>query len=124
MDPTPELLQRLDRLRALGIRLALDDFGTGYSSLSYLKRLPIQSLKIDRSFVSELPGDAEDAAIASATLSMASDLGVEVVAEGVETAAQRDFLHQRGCRLMQGYLFSQPLPSDALTPTATIAAAG
>ena len=124
MDPTPELLQRLDRLRALGIRLALDDFGTGYSSLSYLKRLPIQSLKIDRSFVSDLPGDAEDAAIASATLSMASDLGVEVVAEGVETVAQRDFLHQRGCRLMQGYLFSRPLPSDALTPDARIAAAG
>ena len=124
MDPTPELLRRLDRLRGLGIRLALDDFGTGYSSLSYLKRLPIQTLKIDRSFVSDLPGDTEDAAIASATLSMASDLGVAVVAEGVETDAQRDFLRQRGCRLMQGYLFSRPLPADELTPAAPLAAAG
>ena len=122
MDPTPELLERLDTVRALGFRLALDDFGTGYSSLTYLKRLPIQALKLDRSFVSDLPGDAEDAAIASATLSMASDLGIEVVAEGVETAAQRQFLEARGCRLMQGYLFSRPLEGDALqTPLKFVA---
>ncbi|MCB1957385.1 MAG: EAL domain-containing protein [Rhodocyclaceae bacterium] len=114
MDPTPELLRRLDELRALGFRLSLDDFGTGYSSLTYLKRLPIQALKLDRSFVSDLPGDPEDAAIASATLSMAADLGIEVVAEGVETDAQRRFLQQRGCRLMQGYLFSRPLEARAL----------
>ncbi len=122
MDPTPELLQRLDELRSLGFRLSLDDFGTGYSSLTYLKRLPIQALKLDRSFVSDLPGDPEDAAIASATLSMASDLGIEVVAEGVETDAQRRFLQQRGCRLMQGYLFSHPLEASALeTPLKVVA---
>ncbi len=121
MDPTAELLQRLDDLRELGIRLALDDFGTGYSSLSYLKRLPIQALKLDRSFVSDLPGDPEDAAISSATLSMASDLGVEVVAEGVETDAQRRFLQLRGCRLMQGYLFSQPVPAEALPVSVDLA---
>jgi diguanylate cyclase (GGDEF)-like protein len=117
MDPTDALLARLDQLRELGIRLALDDFGTGYSSLSYLKRLPIQTLKLDRSFVSDLPGDAEDAAIACATLSMAADLGVEVVAEGVETEAQRDYLRARGCRLMQGYFFSRPLTAANIFTT-------
>lgn len=109
MQPSEELFSQLDRLVGLGIRLALDDFGTGYSSLAYLKRLPIHRLKLDRSFVCDLPGDVEDAAIASAALSMARDLGIEVVAEGVETDAQRDYLAARGCRLMQGYLFARPL---------------
>lgn len=109
MQPSDDLFERLDRLVAMGLTLALDDFGTGYSSLAYLKRLPIHRLKLDRSFVIDLPGDPEDAAIATATLSLARDLGMGVVAEGVESAAQRDFLAVRGCRVMQGYLFARPL---------------
>lgn len=112
MQPTDELTVRLTRLRELGLTLALDDFGTGYSSLAYLKRLPIARLKIDRSFVKDLPGDPEDAAVASATLSLARDLGLEVVAEGVETAAQRDYLVARGCHVLQGFLFAKPLDAD------------
>ncbi|MCE1241070.1 MAG: EAL domain-containing protein [Azonexaceae bacterium] len=113
MQPTPEVLARMNELRKLGIQLALDDFGTGYSSLSYLKRLPIHRLKLDRSFVRDLPDDAEDVAIASATLSLARDLGMEVVAEGVENDAQHRFLLERGCAVMQGYLFGKPMPAEA-----------
>ncbi|RTL35952.1 MAG: EAL domain-containing protein, partial [Rhodocyclaceae bacterium] len=91
------------------------DFGTGYSSLSYLKRLPLTRLKIDRSFVQDLPGDPEDAAIATATLSIARDLGLDVVAEGVETEAQRDFLLERQCRVMQGYLLARPQSAADIT---------
>lgn len=109
MQPTEEMFINLERLGNMGLSLALDDFGTGYSSLAYLKKLPISRLKLDRSFVQDLPGDAEDAAIASASISMARDLGIEVVAEGVETEAQRAFLAARGCEIMQGYLFSRPL---------------
>ena len=113
MQPTAEVLSRMNRLREWGLHLALDDFGTGYSSLSYLKRLPIHRLKLDRSFVQDLPDDVEDAAIATATLSLARDLGMEVVAEGVERESQRRFLADRGCQVMQGYLFSRPLaPAD------------
>ena len=115
MLPTPDLLDRMHRLREWGLPLALDDFGTGYSSLSYLKRLPIHRLKLDRSFVTDLPENQEDAAIASATLSLARNLGMEVVAEGVETEAQQAFLRQRGCAVLQGYLFSRPLPAGDLT---------
>ena len=106
---TPELVASFDQLVALGLTLALDDFGTGYSSLSYLKRLPLRRLKIDRSFVDGLPDNPEDVAITSATLSLARDLGMEVVAEGVETEEQRAYLRSRGCGAMQGYLFSRPL---------------
>jgi diguanylate cyclase (GGDEF)-like protein len=113
MQPTPEVLARMNHLRDLGIRLALDDFGTGYSSLSYLKRLPICRLKLDRSFVKDVPDDLEDVAIAMATLSLARDLGMDVVAEGVETERQRAFLVERACPVMQGYLFSRPLPAEA-----------
>ncbi len=109
MQPTREVLARMNTLRDWGIRLALDDFGTGYSSLSYLKRLPIHRLKLDRSFVKDLPEDLEDAAIATATLSLARDLGMDVVAEGVEREAQWAFLAERGCAFMQGYLYSRPL---------------
>ncbi len=115
MDATPELVARFEELVELGLTLALDDFGTGYSSLSYLKRLPIGRLKIDRSFVDGLPDNPEDVAITSATLSLARDLGMDVVAEGVETDEQRRFLRDRGCEAMQGYLFSRPLAVDAFT---------
>lgn len=114
MQPSEELFASLERLGDLGLTLALDDFGTGYSSLAYLKRLPIKRLKLDRSFVQDLPGDAEDAAIASAAISMARDLGIEIVAEGVETTAQRGFLAARGCRTMQGYLFARPMSAEDL----------
>ncbi|MBL8447276.1 MAG: EAL domain-containing protein [Zoogloeaceae bacterium] len=110
MEPDEAMLERLAILREQGITLALDDFGTGYSSLAYLRRLPIQCLKIDRSFVQDLPGDPEDEAIATATLSLARDLGLRVVAEGVETAAQREYLADRGCHLIQGYLVARPMP--------------
>ena len=110
MQPTQDVLSRMNELRDWGVRLALDDFGTGYSSLSYLKRLPIHRLKLDRSFVQDLPDDLEDAAIAMATLSLARDLGMDVVAEGVERETQRSFLAERGCAVMQGYLFSRAVP--------------
>ncbi|NTV09593.1 MAG: EAL domain-containing protein [Zoogloea sp.] len=114
MQDTRETIERLEQLCALGLRLALDDFGTGYSSLALLKRFPIRRLKLDRSFVMDLPGDLEDAAVTSATLTMARDLGLEVVAEGVETHAQREYLLTRGCNLMQGYLYSRPIPPEAV----------
>ncbi len=94
----------------IGVRLAIDDFGTGHSSLAYLKRFKIDTLKIDRSFVSELPDDADDAAIASAVIAMGHSMRMRVVAEGVETQAQADFLRHLGCDEIQGYLLSRPLP--------------
>ena len=105
------MVDRLHELRRLGFTLALDDFGTGYSSLAYLKRFPIERLKIDRSFVRDLPGDPDDCAIAMATISMARDLGMEVVAEGVETEAQHAYLVEGGCQVLQGYLFGRPMPA-------------
>ncbi|HEY6898625.1 MAG TPA: EAL domain-containing protein [Rhodocyclaceae bacterium] len=112
MADSGEVVPRLEQLCGLGLSLALDDFGTGYSSLAALKRYPIECLKLDRSFVMDLPGDMEDAAVTSATLSMARDLGLEVIAEGVETEAQRDYLLNRGCTLMQGYLYARPMPAE------------
>lgn len=104
----------LDAIRARGCWLAIDDFGTGYSCMSLLKRLPVHCLKIDRSFVSGLPTDQEDAAITQAIISMAKALSLTVVAEGVETAEQKAFLDRQACDEMQGYLFSKPLPADEL----------
>jgi len=104
-----EGLKRMQALAALGVTLSIDDFGTGYSSLGYLKRFPIQRLKIDRSFVQGLPGDASDCGIANAIVQMGRALGLQVIAEGVETEAQRDFLAQAGCHEFQGYLYAPAL---------------
>jgi predicted signal transduction protein with EAL and GGDEF domain len=108
-----DALARLEALAALGVKLAIDDFGTGYSSLSYLKRFPIGRLKIDRSFVSGLPGDESDAGIVNAIIHMGRALRLQIVAEGVETEAQRQFLRQAGCEQYQGYLFAPALAPAA-----------
>jgi EAL domain-containing protein (putative c-di-GMP-specific phosphodiesterase class I) len=104
-------IDALRQLRDMGIKLAIDDFGTGYSSLSYLKKLPINRLKIDRSFVQDLADDNDDAAIVKAIVSLGHSLQLEIIAEGVETPYQENFLRQLGCEMGQGYLYSQPLPS-------------
>jgi diguanylate cyclase (GGDEF)-like protein/PAS domain S-box-containing protein len=111
MQQPERAIQQLKELRELGVNLAIDDFGTGYSSLAYLKLLPIQTLKLDRTFVSEIDTDANSAAISAATLALAHSLGLQVVAEGVETESQRQFLVGHGCELLQGYLFGKPQPA-------------
>jgi EAL domain-containing protein (putative c-di-GMP-specific phosphodiesterase class I) len=105
----------LGEVAKMGISIALDDFGTGYSSLSHLRQLPIDRLKIDRSFVSRLPDDADDCAIAAAVIDMARNLGLRVIAEGVETRQQVTFLRDRGCHEVQGYLFGKPVPAQSFT---------
>ena len=114
MDSHGGAVQELIRLRDLGINIAMDDFGTGHSSLAQLKHLPISKLKIDRSFVSDIPGDPSDAIIARTIVAMGNNLGLKVVAEGVETRAQEDFLKAENCDLLQGYLFDRPMPAREL----------
>jgi diguanylate cyclase (GGDEF)-like protein len=112
VDNVEDIIEKMLALKARGVNFALDDFGTGYSSLFYLKRLPLDQLKIDRPFVRDVLVDRDDAAIARMIVALGQTLGLTVVAEGVETVEQRDFLAASGCRNYQGYLFSPPLPLD------------
>jgi len=114
MQSVDTTLNTLSALKEMGVRLAIDDFGTGYSSLSYLKRFPLDTIKIDRSFVKDLPRDTEDAAITRTIIAMAHSLRLTVVAEGVEAVEQLAFLQQHGCDLVQGFLFSRPIPGAAV----------
>jgi diguanylate cyclase (GGDEF)-like protein len=110
LSDAEDVISKMNVLKRRGLTFSLDDFGTGYSSLTYLKKLPLDQLKIDQSFVRSVLTDANDAAIVSTIIALASTLGLAVIAEGVETQGQRDFLAARGCHCCQGYLFSQPLP--------------
>jgi diguanylate cyclase len=115
MEDVQSSLVMLRRLRGLGVHLSIDDFGTGFSSMSYLKRFPINTLKIDQSFVADLPADKENAGISQAIIALAHTLNLKTVAEGVETASQAEFLSSSGCDYLQGYLFSPPLPASQFT---------
>ena len=114
MTKTEEVISRLREINDLGVSISIDDFGTGYSSLSLLKRLPIHRLKIDQSFIHDIPGDEEDVAIVSAIIVLGNSLNLDIVAEGVETSQQRDFLVDNGCVNMQGYYFSHPVSAEEM----------
>ena len=112
LDNVDDIIAKMSTLKARGVNFSLDDFGTGYSSLSYLKRLPIYQLKIDQSFVRDVLTDPNDAAIAKTIVALSQSMGLAVIAEGVETEGQRDFLALQGCHNYQGYFFSRPLPIE------------
>jgi EAL domain-containing protein (putative c-di-GMP-specific phosphodiesterase class I) len=114
MDDVEEKIQRFLQLKSMGLLISLDDFGTGYSSLAYLKRLPIDELKIDRSFVMDIESDPDAAVFVDTIISMSTHLGIEVIAEGVETEQQLMFLSERGCKRYQGYYFSKPVSLEKL----------
>jgi diguanylate cyclase (GGDEF)-like protein/PAS domain S-box-containing protein len=124
MDNPEHAAALLRKLKALGIRLAIDDFGTGYSSLSYLKRFPIDNVKIDRSFIKDIPHDEDDVAITQAVIAMAHSLGLKVIAEGVESEEHVTFLREHGCDEVQGYLFGAPMSADNFTQLITSCAGG
>jgi EAL domain-containing protein (putative c-di-GMP-specific phosphodiesterase class I) len=112
MHGTELSVASLQRMHDLGVGITIDDFGTGYSSLSYLKRLPVGALKIDRSFVGDIPGDPNDEAIVAAVIDLGRSLQLRVIAEGIETDAQRRFLMQRGCAIGQGFSLARPLDAE------------
>jgi EAL domain-containing protein (putative c-di-GMP-specific phosphodiesterase class I) len=116
MQDAPSTLAKLEALKRLGVHLAIDDFGTGYSSLGYLKRFPVDTLKIDRSFVNGIGRDAEDTAVVRAMITVAKSLGLAVTAEGIETETQLGELRALGCDRGQGYLFARPVPADRIPP--------
>ncbi len=116
-----DIVVKMERLRQIGVRFSLDDFGTGYSSLSYLQRLPLDEIKIDRAFVANVLDNPRDAAIARIIISLAENLGLTVLAEGVETVGQQQFLADHGCTQFQGYLFGRPEPLAAFKGTAITA---
>jgi EAL domain-containing protein (putative c-di-GMP-specific phosphodiesterase class I) len=117
-DPA-RALQIIADLRGMGLRIAIDDFGTGYSSLGYLKRLAVDELKIDRSFIRDLATDKDDLAIVRSTIGLGHDLGLSIVAEGVEDAAAWDLLRDLGCDLAQGYFMARPMAADAFAEELT-----
>ena len=112
LENIQDTVAKMRELKLLGVSFSMDDFGTGHSSLQYLKRLPLDQIKIDRSFVLDITSDPNDAAIVQAIIAMTEALGLNVIAEGVETEAQRNFLDKRGCHTFQGYLFSKPVPVE------------
>ena len=114
MENAESAIATLGLLKANGVNISIDDFGTGYSSLSYLKRFPLDTLKIDRSFISNVATDSDDAAIVAAIIALANSLELKVVAEGVETEAQVEFLNRCGCDFAQGYLFSSPVAPEKI----------
>ena len=114
MGDVEAAISQLHQIKALGVSLSIDDFGTGYSSLSYLKRFPVDILKVDRSFVKDIPEDPNDMEITAAIIAMAQKLNLEVVAEGVETKEQVEFLANNNCYVVQGYYYSPPIPEEAV----------
>ena len=111
MDGAESNIERLHLLKEIGVKLSIDDFGTGYSSLSYLQRFTIDELKIDMSFIKQIQTETDKAPIVDAVIAMAHNLSLDIVAEGVETGLQLEYLRQRGCGVYQGYLFSKPVPA-------------
>jgi EAL domain-containing protein (putative c-di-GMP-specific phosphodiesterase class I) len=107
-----DTISMMQKLRSIGVRFSLDDFGTGQSSLKYLKKLPLDQIKIDRSFVRDIVSDPNDATIVNTIIVMSKAMGLDVIAEGVENEAQREFLTRHGCPKFQGYLFGKPIPLD------------